>query len=122
MMAYSRNIILVGISILGLGGTMSLSGCTQSANLIVVNRSTSELTNVVATGSGFTKSIGSIPAGEQRNISFDVVGESALKLDFDAKGKRRTSEPQGYFESSRIANVKVTATVSPDFTVTVDTK
>jgi hypothetical protein len=119
MITRSRMFILVGVSIFGLGVTTSLSGCTRGANLNVINRSTAELTNVVATGSGFTQSLGSIPAGGQRNISLNFPGESALKLDFDAKGKHRSSEPQGYFENG--SNTKVTAVVSPNFTVTVDT-
>jgi hypothetical protein len=96
-----------------------LSGCTRGANLNVVNGSTAELTNVVATGSGFTKSIGSIPAGGQRNISLNLPGESALKLDFDANGKHFSSKPQSYFEGGY--NTKLAAIVGPDFTVKVDT-
>jgi hypothetical protein len=118
MISRSRIFILIGVSILGFGGTMAISGCTRSPNLNVVNRSTAELTNVVATGSGFTQSLGSIAAGEQRSISVSPRGESDLRLDFDANGKHFTSKPQGYFEGSS----KVTATVSPDFTVTVGTK
>jgi hypothetical protein len=117
MIARSRIFILIGSSVLGLGGIMALSGCTRGANIDVVNRSTAELTNVVATGSGFTQSIGSIPAGEQRSVSVSVRSESDLRLDFDANGKHRTSGPQGYFEGG-----KVTAIISPDFTVTVDEK
>jgi hypothetical protein len=64
--------------------------------------------------------IGSIPAGQQRSVPISLRGESDLKLDFDAKGKHFKSGPQGYFEGS--SNTKVTATVSPDFTVTVGTK
>jgi hypothetical protein len=102
--------------------TTMFSGCTPGANLNVANRSTAELTNVVATGPGFTtQSIGSIPAGTQRSVSLRVRSESALKLDFDATGKHFTSEPQGYFEGGS-GTTQVTAIVSPDFTVTVDTK
>lgn len=119
MIARSRISILIGVGILGLGATMSLSGCTRGVNLNVVNGSTTELTNVVATGSGFTQSIGSIPAGGQRSISLNVKSESALKLNFDAKGKHRSSEPQGYFENG--SNTKVTTVVAPDFTVKVET-
>jgi hypothetical protein len=121
MIARSRIFILIGVSVLGLGGTMALSGCTRGANLNVVNRSTAELTNVVATGSGFTtQSIGSIPAGAQRSVSLSVSSESDLGLDFDANGKHFTSEPQDYFEGGKVIDTRVTATVSPDFTVTVD--
>lgn len=120
MIPRSRIFILIEVSVLGLGGTVALSGCTRGTNLNVINRSTAELTNVVVTGSGFTESIGSIPAGEQRNVSVSPRSESDLKLDFSAKGKHFKSVPQGYFEGG--SNTKVTATVSPDFSVTVDTK
>lgn len=121
MIARSRIFILVGFSVLGLGATMTLSSCTGSAIINVVNSSSTKLTNVVATGSGFTQSIGSIPAGDHRNVVVNIDSESALKIDFDANGKHHSSEPQGYFEGSK-ADTEVTATVSPNFTVTVDTK
>lgn len=114
MIARSYIFILFGVSILG------LNGCNSGTNLNVINRSTTELTNVVAIGSGFTQSVGSVPAGEQRSISVSARGESDLRLDFDANGKHRTSVPQSYFEGG--SSEKVNATVSPDLTVTVDTK
>jgi hypothetical protein len=120
MSSRSRIVTLIGVSTLVFGGTVGLSACNRSTNLNVVNRSTVELTNVVATGSGFTQSIASIPAGQQRSISVSPRSESGLKLDFDAKGKRFTSLPQGYFEGG--SKAQVTAIVAPDFTVTVDVK
>jgi hypothetical protein len=120
MIARSRIFTLIGISVLGLGSTMALSGCTRGANLSIVNRSSTELTNVVATGSGFTQAIGSIPAGQQHSISVRPRSESGVKLDFDANGQHFTSAPQGYFEGG--SSAKVTAIVAPDFTVAVDTK
>lgn len=120
MIARSHIFRPIGIGVLGLGCIMPISGCTHNANLNVINRSSTEITNVVATGSGFTQSIGSIKAGEQRSISVSPSGESGLQLEFDAKGKRFKSVPQGYFESG--SNAKVTATVSPEFVVTVDVK
>ncbi len=95
-------------------------GCSQAPQLTVINRSTAELTNVVASGTGFTQPVGSIPAGGQRSILVNPRGESGLQLAFDANGKHFSSAPQGYFENS--SNYKITATISPDFTVTVDTK
>lgn len=96
-----------------------LSGCTRGASLTVVNRSTAELTNVVATGTGFTQQVGSIPAGTERHITIQPTSESGLQLDFDANGKHFKTAPQGYFEASVS---KVTATINLDFTVTVDAK
>ena len=105
-----------------------LPGCTQVAQLTVINRteltvvnhSTAELTNVVSTGSGFTQAFRSIPPGEQRSVSVNPRGESSLQLAFDAGGKHFSAPSQGYFESS--PGYKVTAIVSPTFSVTVDTK
>ncbi len=97
-----------------------LVGCTRGANLTIVNRSMTELSNVVATGSGFTQAIGSIPAGGKRRVTVQPTGESGLQLDFNANGKHFTSAPQGYFEAG--SQFKVTATVSLDFTVTVDAR
>jgi hypothetical protein len=97
-----------------------LSGCSRGTNLHIVNKSNTELTKVVATGSGFTQSVGSIPAGEQRNVSVSPSSESGLQLEFDAKGRHFKSVPQGYFEGG--SNTKVTATVLPDFSFTMNTK
>jgi len=98
-------------------GAALLSCCTRDASVTVVNHSTAELTNVVATGTGFTQPVGSIPAGKERRVIIHPTGESSLQLHFDANGKHFTSAPQGYFEAS--SHYKVTATVAPDFTVTV---
>ncbi|MEY2858336.1 MAG: hypothetical protein RLZZ74_2649 [Cyanobacteriota bacterium] len=119
MIARARIFTLIGVSVLGLGSTIALSGCTRGGNLSVVNLSATELTNVVATGSGLNQSIGAIPAGQQREVSLRVPGESALKLDFNANGKHFTSGRQGYVEGGY--NIKITAIVAPDFTVKVDT-
>lgn len=51
-----------------LAATM-LSGCTRGADLNVVNRSTAELTNVVATGSGFTINR-LVPSRQARSAGF----------------------------------------------------
>lgn len=95
-------------------------GCSRAPKLTVTNRSAVELTNVVATGTGFTQAIGSIPPGGQRSVSLNPSGETGIRLDFDANGKHFSSTPQGYFENS--SGYKITATVAPDFTVTVETK
>ncbi len=108
------------LSIVFVSVLMLVVGCSRSPQLTVINRSTTELTNVIASGTGFTQAIGSIPAGGQRSIVVSPRSESSLQLTFNANGKHFASAPQGYFENS--SNYKITATVSPDFTVTVDTK
>jgi hypothetical protein len=95
----------------------SAVGCKRGAKLTVINDSEATLNNVVASGEGFTEFLGSIPHGDQRHATIQPAGESSLKLEFDADGKHFSSEPSGYFEAS--GHYKVTATISPDFTVTV---
>ncbi len=107
-------------TVLILSAVALLAGCTRGAQITIVNRSTAELTNVVAAGTAFSQAVGSIPAGEQRSVSVSPRGESGLQLNFDANGKHFSSTSQGYFESG--SSYKVTATVAPDFTVNVDTK
>jgi hypothetical protein len=107
-------------TVLILSALALLAGCTRGAQITVVNRSTADLTNVVAAGTGFSQAVGSIPAGDLRSVSVSPDGESGLKLNFDANGKHFSSTPQGYFEGG--SSYKVTAIVSPNFTVTVDTK
>ena len=106
----------------GLFAVTILSGCSRGTNLHIINKSNVELTKVVATGAGFKESIAAIPAGEERSVHLNIGGESALKLDFDANGKHHTSGSQGYFEGGKVIDSKVTATVSPEFAVTVDSK
>jgi hypothetical protein len=97
-----------------------LASCTRGAKLNVVNQSSAELTDVLVSGTGFSQNLGSIQPGKQHSVSVTPTSESALKLEFNANGKHFTSAPQGYFEGS--PSYKVTATVAPVFTVTVDTK
>jgi hypothetical protein len=101
-------------------GLTLIVGCSRSVQLTVVNRSTSALNNVVVSGSGFSQSVGTIPAGEQRQISVQPSGESGVRLVFDANGKHVSAPTTGYFEAN--SAYKVTATVTPDLQVTVDSK
>jgi hypothetical protein len=97
-----------------------LASCTRGAKLNVVNQSSAELADVLASGTGFSQNVGSIQPGKQHSVSVTPTSESSLKLEFDANGKHFVSAPQGYFEGA--SSYKITATVAPDFTVTVDTK
>ena len=93
------------------------AGCSRGARVTVVNASGAELKNVVASGSGFSVSIGTIAPGDERRVYVQPAGESGLRLAFDANGKQFTSVPDVYLESS--SNYKVKATVAPDFSVTM---
>ena len=95
----------------------SAIACKRGAKLTVINDSKAKLDNVVASGSGFTQSLGSIPPEGKRHATIQPTGESSLKLEFDADGNHFSSEPSGYFEAN--GHYKITATVEPDFSVTV---
>jgi hypothetical protein len=98
-------------------GTL-LTSCQLPTKITVVNRSSVKLNNVLVSGNNslgnaFSQRVGSIQPGEQYN---DMVlnSESKLKLEFDANGKHFTSAPKDFSMSDQI-----TATVAPDFTVTM---
>jgi hypothetical protein len=95
-----------------------LSACSRTTRLTVNNNSKSTLSNVVASGSGFTHQIGSLAPGGSQQVTVTPRGESGLKLTFDANGKHFSAPEQGYFENG----YNVSATVAPDFTYKVDAK
>jgi hypothetical protein len=93
-----------------------LVGCSRHTKLTVVNASGVELTKVVASGSDFSVSVGTLATGQERRLKLPPRGGSSLSLAFDANGKSFSSPPDGYFETG----FTVTATVAPDFTVKVE--
>jgi hypothetical protein len=101
-------------SIFILLAAMLFVGCARSTKLTVINASGVELTNVVARGSDFSVSVGTLAVGQERRLKLPP-GASALSLAFDANGKSFASPPEGYFETG----FKVTARVTPDFLVSV---
>lgn len=103
-------------SILLLLACSLFAACPRDMQLTVINKSPATLTNVVASGSGFSHSLNPLAPGAQQQITITPRGESGLKLAFDADGKHFAPQEQGYFEKS----YKVSATVAPDFSVTVD--
>ena len=97
-------------------GILILTGCTREGHITVVNESNATLTNVVASGNGFSTSIGPIAPKAKQSIAMTPrPGDQAgLKLDFDADGK--------HFTSDRGANVwtgmkEVILTVDSAFTI-----
>ena len=82
------------------------------------NQSDHKLETVRLSGSGFEASLGEIDPGKSRTIKVHPSGDSALSVSFVADGQSYRFEPQGYFEAGGM--YKVTATVSRDLSVVVD--
>jgi hypothetical protein len=95
----------------------ALVACSSGAQLIIVNNSDVPLVDVVASGSGFSTQLGSVPPHGPRQATVYPRGESDLRLTFTANGKPITFGPDGYFEAS--GGYRVTANVSSDFQVSV---
>lgn len=96
---------------------MLTTGCSPGAQLVVVNQSNVPLADVVASGSGFSAPLGTIPPREERRLRVHPRGESGLTLRFTADGKSVASGPDGYFED--YGGYIVTATVTPALGVTL---
>jgi hypothetical protein len=65
-------------------------GCTPSERkLTVINASSSTLTNIVASGTGFSMPFGSLAPSAQQQVTVSPRPRDnpGLKLDFDANGK-----------------------------------
>lgn len=99
---------------------VALAACSPQPQLTVVNLSSTPLTNVMVSGSGFSKSLGTLASGEQTRVGVSPSGDSGLRLEFDAGGRHHSSTPDYYFESSRL--YRVTSTIGQDFTVKVDVR
>ncbi|MCC6354146.1 MAG: hypothetical protein IT577_09690 [Verrucomicrobiae bacterium] len=97
-----------------------LGGCARQPQLTVVNQSSAPLANLVVSGSGFSVRFGTLGPGERMSLGVSPAGDSSLRFEFDAGGRRYSAAPDCYFESSPL--YRVTATIGPDFTVEVDVR
>lgn len=98
----------------------AFTGCARQPQLTVINQSSTPLTNLVVSGAGFSVNFGTLAPGEQTRVGVSPLGESSLRLKFDAGGRRYSVAPNCYFENSPL--YRVTATIGPDFTVKVDVR
>ena len=90
-------------------------GCSRAPVVTIENHSAVTLSNVVVSGSGFTRPVGSIAPRGERSLSVHPNGESGLRVKFDAEGHHIDSGEQGYFESG----YHVDATISTNLGVSV---
>jgi len=56
------------------------------------------VSNLVVSGTGFTERIGTVRAGEGRRFVVRPTGESGVRIEFEAGGRRVDSGSQGYIE------------------------
>ena len=84
---------------LGLIGVLSgIVGCSGSPEVELRNDSSQTVSNLVVSGSGFAERIGTVRAGEERRWEVRPTGESGMRIEFEAGGRRVDSGSQGYFE------------------------
>ena len=105
---YSSHLIL-------LATIVALAGCSRAPVITVSNRSTNRLANVVVSGSGFSNRIDSLAAGAQSRFTVRPLGESGLRISFDAGGQRIDVDDLAYIEAS--GGYRVAVTVQPDLKV-----
>ncbi len=108
-----------------LAAALVLAGCSRPSGVTVVtvtNRSSATLTNVVASGSGFSERIDSIAAGAEHKLSVRARGESGMRLVFDAGSQHVDAGEQGYFEAGGDYRVTVTIQTNLNVSVSSDTK
>ena len=98
--------------------TTALSACGSAVSVKFDNQSDHKLESVRLSGSGFEASLREIAPGKSQTVKVYPSGDSALSVSFSADGQSYRFEPQGYFEASGM--YKVTATVSRDLSVVVD--
>ena len=88
----------------------ALAGCgdeLRGPEAVVANHSEYALSNVVFSGSGFTTSIGRIPAGSTESVTLHPIGESTLRVTFDVDGKRIDTGERAYFENNSLYTISV---------------
>lgn len=96
----------------------TLSACGPGVSIKFKNQSDHKLEVVELSGSGFKASLLNIAPGKSRKLKVYPSGDSALSVSFAADGQSYSFGPQGYFEGGGM--YKVTATVSRDLSVVVD--
>ena len=105
--------------VIALAATL-LAGCTPPTPVLtVINASPSTLTNIVASGSGFSVPLGSLAPGSQSQVMVNPQPRDhpGFTLNFDADGKHFSDvNPNKSFRAMK----EVMMTVTSDFSVTYE--
>lgn len=86
------------------------AGCSRQAKLTVTNASATTLTDIAASGSGFSISVTRLAPGEQHQAVISA-GEG-FKLAFDAGGKHYSTEKRVTIEGGTRFSATVTTNLS----------
>jgi hypothetical protein len=68
--------------------------------ITIINDSSHEVAEVVLRGDPFVKVVGRIPTRGRQTVVVHPLGESGLKMQFVANGRRVAKDDLGYIESS----------------------
>jgi hypothetical protein len=94
-----------------------LSGCISGVPVSIENQSSSDLTQVVVSGKGFSESVGTVRAGASELVRIHPRVETAVKVAFAVDGQRYSGILQGTIENDNVNTIK--ATVSADLSISV---
>lgn len=97
-----------------------ITGCSRQPEVTVINGSAAPLENLVISGTGFSKPLGTLAPGKTVTVGVSPTGDTGLRLEFDVNGAHHAPPADGYFEANSSYQVK--ATVKPDFSVQVDSR
>jgi len=94
-----------------------LAGCISGVPVSIENQSSSDLTEVVVSGKGFSESVGTVHAGRSELFHIRPKGETQVKVAFVVDGQRYTGMLEGTIENDNVNTIK--ATVSADFSISI---
>jgi hypothetical protein len=100
-----------------LAAIVALAGCSRAPVVTITNHSSTTLSNVVVSGSGFSERIGTVGVGGQHKLTVHPRGESAMRVAFDAGNRHVDSGERGYFEAG--GGYRVSATVDTNLSVSI---
>jgi len=84
-----------------------LAGCHRATPVSIANRSGAAIEQVVVSGAGFERSLGTIEPGATVATLVHPRGESGLALSFRAGGRPVMLAPSGYVESGGRYRVRI---------------
>ena len=94
-----------------------LSGCASGVPVVVMNKSSVALTNVIVSGEGFSQDVGTIPAGGAETVHVQPRSETGLRVTFEANGRHYTSAREA-LEEDHLERAEIT--VGADFSMNID--
>lgn len=103
------------LAILFFPGLAGFAACSRHPEVTVRNHSGATITEVVISGTGFSKKLGDIGPGHHAKTAVSPAADSGLRVSFDVNGQRHSPPEDGYLEPS--PHCRVTVTAAPDFTV-----